>query len=135
MSAVVADTVTIIWWLADDPRLSEPATQLLQAADEGDGIYVSAITLVDMWYATHKRTDPIVADRLAVLDEVLADPEVNLHVLPVTNAVALLAREPSRTELPDPFDRMILATARAHDMPLVSPDGLLRDLALHPAVW
>lgn len=135
MSAVVADTVTIIWWLSDDPRLSEPATDLLRAADEGDGIYLSAITLVDIWYATHKRTGAIDVDQLAVLDEVLADPEINIHVLPVTNAVALLAREPNRKELPDPFDRVILATARAHGMPLVSPDSLLRNLAMHPASW
>jgi PIN domain nuclease of toxin-antitoxin system len=135
VSAVVADTVTIIWWLAGDPRLSEPAADLLQAADDGDGIHVSAITLVDIWYATHKRTDPISTDQLAALDTVLADPEINIHVLPVTNAVALLAREPRRDELPDPFDRVILATARAHGMPLVSPDTALRNLTPHPAVW
>ncbi len=131
----MADTVTIIWWLAGDYRLAEPAADLLQAADDGDGIHVSAITLVDIWYATHKRTDPITTDQLTALDTVLADPEINIHVLPVTNAVALLAREPSRDALPDPFDRVILATARAHGMPLVSPDKLLRNLAPHPAMW
>ena len=51
------------------------------------------------------------------------------------NAVALLAREPSRAELADPFDRVIVATARAHGMPLVSPDRALRSLASHPAAW
>ena len=131
----MADTVTIIWWLAGDPRLSEPAAELLQAADDGDGIHISAITLVDIWYATHKRTDPLTTDQLTALDAVLADPEINIPVLPVTNAVALLAREPRRTKLPDPFDRVILATARAHGMPLVSPDSALRSLAPHPAVW
>lgn len=70
MSAVVADTVTVIWWLAGDPRLSKPAADLLQAADDGDGIHVSAVTLVDIWYATHKRTDPITTDQLAALDTV-----------------------------------------------------------------
>ena len=135
MSAVVADTVTIVWWLSDDPQLSESAAELLQAADDGAGIHISAITLVDIWYATHKRTDPITTGQLAALDAVLADPEINIHVLPVTNAVALLAREPSRKELPDPFDRVIVATARAHGMPLVSPDRALRRLAPHPAVW
>ena len=135
MSAVVADTVTIIWWLSDNAQLSESAADLLQAADEGDGIHVSAITLIDIWYATHKRTDPIATDQLAALDAVLADPEINIHVLPVTSAVAHLARDPRRDELPDPFDRVILATARAHGMPLVSPDRSLRNLALHPAVW
>jgi PIN domain nuclease of toxin-antitoxin system len=65
----------------------------------------------------------------------LPTPEINIHVLAVTNAVALLAREPRRDELPDPFDRVILATARAHGMPLVSPDTELRNLTPHPAMW
>ncbi len=100
MSAVVADTVTIIWWLSDNAKLSEPAADLLQAADEGDGIHVSAITLIDTWYATHKRNDPIATDQLAALDADLADPEINIHVLPVTNAVAHLARDPAETSCP-----------------------------------
>lgn len=70
MSAVVADTVTVIWWLAGGPRFSKPAADLVQAADDGDGIHVSAVTLVDIWYATHKRTDPITTDQLAALDTV-----------------------------------------------------------------
>ena len=135
MSAVVADTVTIVWWLSGDAQLSEPAADLLQAADDGDGIHLSAITLVDLWYATHKRADALTIDELAAVDAVLADPEINIHVLPVTSTVAHLAREPSREELPDPFDRLILGTARAHGMPLVSPDRSLRRLAVGPVVW
>ncbi|MGH3440873.1 MAG: type II toxin-antitoxin system VapC family toxin [Nitriliruptorales bacterium] len=121
-------------WLAihGSPRRQRTSCKL---PTNGDGIHLSAITLVDIWYATHKRTDPIATDQLAALDAVLDDPEINIHVLPVTNAVAHLAREPSRDELPDPFDRLILATARAYGMPLVSPDRALRHLALHPAAW
>lgn len=82
MSAVLADTVTIVRWLADDPRLSETAVNLLQAADDGYGIHISAITLVDIWYATHKRHHPIEFDELNSLDDVVAAPEINIHVLP-----------------------------------------------------
>lgn len=135
MSAVVADTATIVWWLSGDPHLSDHAATLLQAADESDGIYVSAITLVDLWYATHKRADAISTDQLAAFDAVLADPDINIHAMPVTEEIAQLARQPSRDDLPDPFDRLILATATAHGLPLVSPDQTLRDLAAHPAVW
>lgn len=83
MTAVDADTVTIIWWVADDDRLSEAAALALQAADGGDGIFVSAVTLVDIWYATHKRNDALSVAQLADLDAALNDPEINIHVLPV----------------------------------------------------
>ncbi len=135
MSAVVADTVTIVWWLNGDPHLSDRAASLLQSADDGEGIYVSAITLVDLWYATHKRTDAISTDQLAALDTVLTDTDITIHAVPVTEEIARLARQPSRDDLPDPFDRLILATARAHDMPLVSPDRSLRKFAAHAVEW
>ncbi|CAN5749247.1 hypothetical protein BH20ACT4_BH20ACT4_04250 [soil metagenome] len=135
MTAVLADTATIIWWLSDDPQLSETAVNVLQEADESDGIHVSAITLVDVWYATNKRNDALSPEQLARLDAAIADPEVNLHVLPITDEIARLAWRPPKAELPDPFDRLIVATARAHEMTLVSPDRLLRSLACHPAIW
>ncbi|HEX9467452.1 MAG TPA: PIN domain-containing protein [Acidimicrobiia bacterium] len=95
MTAVLADTHAIVWWLADDrAELSEAALSALADADESDGIFVSAITLLDLWYATQKRDRPITADQLSALDEAIADPAVNVHVLPVTAVDA--ARRGSR---------------------------------------
>ncbi len=135
MTGVVADTVTIIWWLTDDERLSEVAVDALQAADAGDGIFISAVTLVDIWYATHKRNDALSVEQLAELDAAIHDRDINIHVLPVTVDVARLAWEPAKADLPDPFDRLIVATAKANGLPLVSPDRLMRNLTVAPAIW
>ena len=69
MTGVVADT--IIWWLTDDERFSQAAAAALQGADAGDGIFISAVTLVDIWYATHKRNDALSVERLAELDSAI----------------------------------------------------------------
>lgn len=135
MSGVVADTVTIVWWLSDDARISPTASSALPAADDGEGIYISAVTLVHAWCATEKRTDPIPFEHLAALAAVIDDPGVNVHALPVTDQVARLAWEPDRADIPDPFDRLILATARASGMPLLSPDRSLLNQSVHPAIW
>lgn len=135
MSAVVADTVTIMWWLSDDDRISANASSALQAADDGDGIFISAVTLIDAWYATHKRAEPITSEQLVALEAVIDDPELNLHVLAITKEVARLAWEPDRAVLPDPFDRVILATARANGLPLWSPDRSLLGQNLHQVHW
>lgn len=135
MSGVVADTVTIVWWLSDDQRISSTAATALQSADDGDGIFISAVTLLDAWYATQKRKDPISIEHLAAMAAVIDDPEVNVHALPITDQVARLAWEPDRVDIPDPFDRLILATARVHGMPLLSPDRLLLGQSVHPVVW
>ena len=136
MTAVLADTHAIVWWLADDrAKLSEAASSALADADESDGIFVSAITLLDLWYATQKRDRPITADQLSALDEAIADPAVNVHVLPVTAVDARAAWEPSREELRDPFDRLILATARVRGLVLVTADAQLRSVESVETVW
>ncbi len=101
----------------------------------GDGIFISAVTLVDIWYSTHKRRGALAAEQLAELDRTIRDPDVNVYVLPLTVAVARRAWEPTRDAMPDPFDRIILATARDRGIPLVTPDGLLRGLELHTTIW
>lgn len=87
MTTVVADTVAIVWWMSDDARLSATAAAALQAADDSDGIYVSAITLLDIWYAIHKRSDALSLELLADLNAAIDDVDVNIHVLPVTDQV------------------------------------------------
>ena len=104
-------------------------------ADAGNDNFVSAVTLVDVWYATHKRNEALSAVQLAELDAAINDPDVNIHVLPVTVEVARLAREPAKEDLPDPFDRLIVATARANGLTLVSPDRLMRNMTIAPALW
>ena len=85
MTAVLADSATIVWWLAGQrDRFTDIAFDALVEADRTDGIYVSAITLVDVWYATHKRNDALSLEDLSSIDEAIASPEINVHVLPVS---------------------------------------------------
>ena len=136
MTAVLADSATIVWWLGGQrDKLTDVAFAALTDADQTDGIYVSAITLVDVWYATHKRNDALSLADLRSIDDALTSPDINVHVLPVTAADARVAREPTRERVRDPFDRIILATARARSLPLVTPDGILRSLGLVRTIW
>lgn len=54
MSAVVADTHALIWYLLDPAKLSQDAQAVLM---RGDSIYVSAISLVGMRYLVEKEDD------------------------------------------------------------------------------
>jgi hypothetical protein len=51
---VVADSHVLIFYLFTPDRLSEPALETLGEAEDGTGIVVSAATLGDLWYASHK---------------------------------------------------------------------------------
>lgn len=51
---VVADSHILLFYLFTTDRLSESALEALGEAEDDAGIVVSAATLGDLWYASHK---------------------------------------------------------------------------------
>ncbi len=133
MPAIVADTHAIVWYLADDPRLSASAARALDdATRSGDPILVPSITLVELTYLVEKGRLPAAA-RLRLV-EALADPEGPYQLAPLDGAVAGAVEQIDRTAVPDLPDRVIAATAVAWDAPLVSRDGKIRATQLQ-TIW
>ena len=125
MSAVLADTHAIVWFLFDPDRLSHSADAALTAAAQTDKIFISAITLVEVNYLSGKKSFPYAAvlPRLLTLAR---DPLEPLEVLPLTLEVAQAMDQVPRDEVPDMPDRIVAATAVAHRLPLVSADSDIR---------
>lgn len=134
ISPVVADTHTFIWYLQNDPRLSEAAGNLLDATTEaGDPIFVSAATAVELRYLLDKgRLTPTEFQwSMAMLESGTEAVEVAPVDIGVARAVELVPRD----SVPDPFDRMIAATAVALGVPLVTCDRKLRELTAIETAW
>jgi PIN domain nuclease of toxin-antitoxin system len=68
------------------------------------------------------------------LAELLARIEDNFRVIPISPEIARIAVE---LELPhgDPFDRVIVATAKVHDAPLLTRDRAITDSGVVEIVW
>jgi PIN domain nuclease of toxin-antitoxin system len=128
MSDVLADTQSVVWYLADLGRLSRPADAALTAAAQSGRILVSTITLVELTYLAGRRTFPY-AGVLPRLYTLLADPAEPIDALPVTVEIARALDRVPRAEVPDMPDRIIAATAIAHNSPLVTADSDLRGSA------
>ncbi|MBV8831993.1 MAG: type II toxin-antitoxin system VapC family toxin [Acidobacteriaceae bacterium] len=125
MSSVVADTHTIVWYLANDARLSQTAIQALdRASADGEPIYLPSICLVELTYLVEKGRLPSVArDRLIrALDESLAP----CRLAPLDRMVADALQLVDRSEVPHMPDRVIAATAIALGVPLISRDAKIR---------
>ncbi len=58
-----------------------------------------------------------------------------MRILDVTTDIALGARDLPGFENPDPFDRLLLATARAHQIPIVTRDASITAWGGVPVVW
>lgn len=121
---LLLDTHVVLWWQRDDRRLNRDARKAIATADI---VWVSAASA---WEAALKRS----SGRLRV-DEpfhvsVAAD---DFMELPVT-----LRHAEAAADLPrhhgDPFDRILVAQARAEGATIVSHD---RDLEAYgvPVIW
>jgi PIN domain nuclease of toxin-antitoxin system len=110
------DTRVVIWWLVDDPALSDDVKALV---DDQPQVFVSAATL---WEVAIKQA-------LGKLEHSGDLPEViqrcDFQELPVRFAHAIAA-----SRLPplhrDPFDRMLVAQAQVEDLTIVTRDAQIR---------
>lgn len=133
MQALVADTHSAIWFLAESPRISSVAGQAMRdATDAGEPIYVSAITLIEMIYLIEKGRLP--EQDLSDLLASLKNHSSNFELFPINLAIAQSLRQIKRDEVPDMPDRIIAATALYLNVPLVTRDRKIRAANL-ATIW
>lgn len=133
MSDLLADTHAVLWYLFDPGQLSPPADAALSGAtSSGSIIYISTISIIEIVYLVEKNKLPQSA--VAGLLTALNDPTLPLRTLPVDMMVAKALQQIPRTAVPDMPDRIIGATALAHNVPLVTADHKLRAAPIH-TIW
>ena len=134
MSAVVADTHTIIWYLRSPEKLLINAVNALyNALNNSESIFISAISLVEMNYLVEKNRIP--ASSLEQLLQLIDDPLVNLFVVPLDTPVAKAFTQISRDVVPEMGDRIIAATSLYLGLSLVTKDHKIRNLSNIQTIW
>lgn len=132
---IVLDTHALVWWVANDSRLSDGAYEAI--ADELDSprsqIFFSAITAWEIAILEQR-------GRLVLsmeLDEWLHTVKSveGVDVIPLSDQVAV-----ESTRLPgdfhkDPADRFIVALARQLNAPLLTADRKIRDYPHVRTIW
>lgn len=125
MSACVADTHAVIWYVLGDPRLSPAAKAAMQnAAASGDHVFISAISLVEIVYLIEKaRFQQSLLSRIVAA---LANPLRELKPVHLDENIAQTLQQIPRHIVPDMPDRIIAATALHLNLPLVTADHQIR---------
>ena len=115
---LLLDTHILLWWLADDPRLPRSAATAI-----ADGESLVAVSAASAWEIAIKRA----AGRLEAPDDLLGAIEANnFGSLSISPAHALAAGALPAHHA-DPFDRMLIAQARAEGLTVVTVDGRFSD--------
>ena len=129
---VVLDTHVLIYDALTPSRLSARARKAIDAGFARRDLACSDISLWEIaMLIARKRVDPAMDANLFLNDVVCAR---NVHVLSITPEIAVL----SQSEIfahGDPADRLIAASARFHNAPLVTSDEKLRALAGLKTIW
>jgi PIN domain nuclease of toxin-antitoxin system len=116
---ILIDTHVLVWSVDGGP-IMPAARAAMQAAGADGALCVSAVSAWELGILTAKNRMALSSDLGAWWSKAISVNE--LVVLPIDAEIAIAA-----TRLPgdfhsDPADRFLVATARHHDMPLVTAD-------------
>lgn len=122
--AVLLDTHVWAWWSLGDERLPAAQREALDRLAARRGLRLCGISLWEAQMAASR-------GRLQLLDPFetwlrAATSAEALEILPLEVRVAVALNELPPGLPRDPADRIIVATARAHALPLATHDGAIR---------
>jgi PIN domain nuclease of toxin-antitoxin system len=120
-TALLLDTHVWIWLMTGEPgRLSPDALGPIEVAKDRGDVHIAAISLWEVAMLESRGRLRLSMDCLAWIRAALTAPGVDL--VPLTPEVAVASAYLPGEFHGDPADRLLVATARTHDLILVTKD-------------
>ena len=123
------DTHALIWWLANDTRLSQRARDVI--AQPETRIHVSAASAWEI--ATKLRIGKFDLDATRLHDLPALILKTGFVAMPISITHAHRAGHLANDHR-DPFDRMLAAQALVEDMPLITLDSVFKSFGV-ATIW
>ena len=130
---IVLDTHVLVWWVSGDSQLSRAARDAIEAAEQNGEILVSAISAWEVAMLVKAGRLALTVDVVAWLDTVVQVPAVRF--VPVDVRISVQSVDLAGEFHKDPADRLIVATAQLHSVPLITADLKIRDYPYVQTLW
>lgn len=126
---LLLDTHAFLWWIDDDPRLSKTSRDLI--ADGKNEVFLSVACAWELAIKASLGRIKLPGKLGPFLTQQIG--ENGFEVLTIQLAHALRVHELPHHHK-DPFDRLLIATSQAEDMPILSRDEALADYEVE-VIW
>ena len=123
------DTHAFLWAATDEDRLSQKAAHAIITTPY-EQLAISDVTLQEIGLLLHAERISFRGSPAVVLGKLLHF----VTVLPITLDIAIVAPALALKH-GDQFDRIIAATAKVHQIPLITKDANITDAEVVPTLW
>ncbi len=126
---ILLDTHAFLWWITDDPQLSEHARAIIE--DPENSLFLSAASAweIAIKAGTGRLPLPDVPARF-VLQQMAANAVEGLPIL-LEHALLVYELPPLHR---DPFDRLLVAQSRSEKIPILTLDSQIAQYAVE-TIW
>ncbi|MFN8443863.1 MAG: PIN domain-containing protein [Caldilineaceae bacterium] len=129
MKRYVTDTQCLLWYISDDRRLPKAINRVYNLMEDGQAqILVPSVVIVEAIFLVQRQRIPKAS--VEFLLNLTEEPDATLYVTPLTMQVVAALNDFGPAAIPEMGDRIIAATARAFNLPLLTTDHIIIDSKL-----
>lgn len=131
---IICDTHILLFWADCRERLTIAAQQAVEHGLTGGKLACAAVSFweIALLFRKNRLVLPVQYTSASYMDDIVTSLE--LQILSITPAIAALA-ESGIIPHGDPGDRLIAATAIAHQAPLITADKKLHSIPGLRCIW
>ena len=125
----LADTVAVVRFLADTGKIGRKARKIFEETEKGEHIiWISIISIVEIMYLAEKNRIPV------NLEDFIEKIKLNRNykLIDLDLDIVRTANRLSGLEL---HDRLIVATAKYMDIPLITSDSIIINSGFIEILW